>query len=773
MSREFGWAYVVGSQASGPKGSVQLAGVETALDHDPNLVWSDDLNALLVSGNIIAHNFEIQNQTKTVFEFEVSGSSIFGDTPDDLHQFTGSIDTSGTITAHSFIGYGGDLEGVAVNTYETQRENHLILGAGPKAIKTVGNLSYTDDTLYVTGAIQTDELSSSLAYFDSIDSENIDANVLTSQQATLTQTTATFLTSSNMMFGDIVLTGRIIDANGKVLMSTPTAETEQNISTTSAGLTSITSAAFSSISNTSITGLEYAIVEDGLEVGGDNLVVRDGKVSIGTNHAARKVEIFDEASSQLRLSSVGTENYNQSGFLSVNLLKEHTDLGTNGNGDFHILPTNGRVGINTETPNYSLDVQGDVGISGDLYVTGTLHARTTDFIVSADTMILGDAATDEVVVNASTMTTPNGLTIDNDLFISGSLIGIGSYSSGSKLEVTAPANQFKVGNLTKSLSVSVNNTSTTLSTDNSSLDIASDTKVLGELIVGSNGDIILDNAGQVSSSVSVSSHSGYFTNLTSSNITNGNTLISSDSIETPLINTTTINSTNVNATSVNGTLLTQAQPNITSLGTLTSLNVANAANIGGPLGINISNPSRMVEIKDSSAQLRLTNTIEMFGLTSYTYTDLKTTTSGDLSIEPTSGKVIVPSLNLTNVQQGTSNNFLSLDQDGNVILAPAVQSGIEVRNRVVVSQNYNVSSDDYFIGIQATQNLTVTLPDASTLFNGQIMVLKDESENADQYTIQITALQGQLIENRQSITFASAGSAVNIYTDGISKFFIM
>ena len=65
MAREFGWAYVVGSQASGPRGSIQLAGQSTGLDHDPNLVWSDEDNALLISGNIIAHNFEIQNQTKS------------------------------------------------------------------------------------------------------------------------------------------------------------------------------------------------------------------------------------------------------------------------------------------------------------------------------------------------------------------------------------------------------------------------------------------------------------------------------------------------------------------------------------------------------------------------------------------------------------------------------------------------------------------------------------------------------------------------------------
>ena len=128
---------------------------------------------------------------------------------------------------------------------------------------------------------------------------------------------------------------------------------------------------------------------------------------------------------------------------------------------------------------------------------------------------------------------------------------------------------------------------------------------------------------------------------------------------------------------------------------------------------------------------------------------------------------------MTNIQQGSSNNFLSLDSNGNVILAPAVQSGIEVRSRVVVTGNYSVAIDDYFVGIQATQNLTVTLPDASSLFNGQIMVLKDELENADVFTITVQAAANQLVENRQSITLASPGTSINIYTDGQSKFYIM
>lgn len=772
MAVESGWAYVVGTEASGPKGSIQIAGQDTNLDHDAKLIWSETDEALVVSGNIIAKNFEIQSQTTTVVHLDVTGSSKFGDSEDDEHEFTGSIsltgdlDGAGNITATNFYGNGSNLIGVAVNTYDTQEVNHIVLGSGSAGIKTEANLSYENDTLYVTGTIQTNEVSSSLAYFDSVDAEDIDTQALTASNAT-----TTFLTSSNMMFGDIVLTGRIIDANGKVLMSTSTADTSNNISTTSTGLTSISSATFSSLSNTATTGLEYVIVEEGLEVNGSSLIVRPwGDVGVGTNAPVRQLEVYDTDASQLRLSSVAPVA--TGGGIPMPVTRQHTDLGTNASGNFHILPTNGRVGVNTETPNYSLDVQGDVGISGDLYVTGTLHARTTDFIVSADTMILGDAATDEVVIKASTMTTPNGLTIDNDLFIDDGLIGIGAISSGPKLEVTSPSNQFRVGTSTKNLSISVNNTSTTLSTNNNALDISADTNILGELVVGPNGDIVLDNAGQLSASVSVSSHSGYFTNLTSSNITNGNTLISSNSIDTPLVNATTVNATSISATSIQGTILTEDQPNITSVGTLTSLDVANAANIGGPVGIGTTSPSRKVEIKDSDPQLRLTNTEEVFGLTPHTFADMHVTDVGDLSLLPSSGKVIVPSLNITNVPQGQSNVALAIDSNGNIITTTFPQSGIEVRNRIVTTTSYNMRTDDYFIALKADEDLVITLPDASVLQNGQIFVLTDEIGSAEDYSLVIRARANQTIDGQNQIVLVSPRSSISMYTDGSSDFFI-
>ena len=734
MAKEFGWAYVVGSQASGPKGSIQLAGDETRLDHDPNLLWSDDLNALLVSGNIIAHNFEIQNQTKTVFEFEVSGSSIFGDTPDDLHQFTGSIDVSGNITAHSFFGYGGDLEGVAINTYTNAGDNRLVTSVGAKSVHAEDNLLFDGNLLSVTGniqaiEIQSQQVSSSIGLFEMLQSLDLQAERFT--DGTITIETGTIANVDH--FSANTLEG---------LLTTPS---QTNI--TDVGTLNTLNVA----NDATFNGTFY---------------VKTAENKIGVNVSdPRATEEILSTSTQLRLSS-------QREIFGVQDA-QYTDLSTSTSGEFSIRPTSGFVGINKTDPTVALDVLGDAIISGNLTVSGTLKAETTDFVVSADTLTFGDESSDLIIINAQTIQAPNNLEINNTLFVSGSTVGVGDYSSGSKFDITSDGNQLSVGTSSEKLRVNVVSGSTTISTTSNSLNISSQTNILNELVVGSNGDIVLDNAGAMSSSISVSSDYGYFNNLETDNITNGNVIIDSTSITAPLLS----------GSSIAGTITTPAQTNITDVGTLNSLTVSGNATLGldvitidslnKKVGVSKSNPQKKVEIKDTDVQLRLTNTDAIFGISNYTYADLKANSVGDLEITPSSGKVIIPSLNLTNVQQGTSNNFLSLDQNGNVILAPAVQSGIEVRNRVVVTQDYSVLNNDYFVGIQATQNLTITLPDASTLFNGQIMVLKDELENADIYQIQIAAAPNQYIENRTSITLSSPGSAINIYTDGQSRFFIM
>ena len=769
MAVESGWAYVVGTEASGPKGSIQIAGQDTNLDHDTRLQWSEADQALIVSGNIIAKNFEIQNQSVTVFHLDVTGSSTFGDSKDDMHTFTGSVNISqdlfiaGEIYASQLNIDSANIVGIAVDSYDNQLDNHIVLGNGSKSIRTETNLSYENNTLYVTGAIQTNELSSSLGYFDALETEEALTNTLVAND-----TRTALLTGSNLYVGDIVLTGRVVDINGKEILRSSTAGTLSSISNSGVSQT-ISSNSYITLGTSNALGFEFAVIEKGLSVDNNSFYVgEDDLVGVGTNKPAKRLEVYDSSASQLRLSSIGAGQLINGGLLFTPT-KKHTDLGTNTTGDFHILPTNGRVGINTTTPQHTLDIVGDLGISGDLYVSGTLHARMTDFIVSADTVTLGDESTDVVTINASTMAVPNGLTIDNQFFIKDGTIGVGAISPQAKFMIESPTDQFKVGTQTNKLSVNVSSASARLSVNSGYIDIANQTNVLGELRVGSNSNVIMNPIGTVSSSVSVSSDYGYFNNLETNTITNGNTIIGSNSVSTP----------SVISTSLTGQLQTAQQPKITQVGTLDFLNVsgdagiANDLNVGSSLAVGTQSASRKVEIKDSNAQLRLTNTNEVFGISEHTYADFNVNSNGDLSLQPSSGLVIAPSLKLTNIQQGSSTSFLSLDGNGNVILAPAVDPGIEVRNRTVVENSYSIQNSDYFIGIQAKSNLTITLPDASQLQNGQIMVLKDEDEMADVFSITINARPSQSIENKSSLTFVSPGSSIMIYTDGTSRFFIM
>jgi len=712
MAKEFGWAYVAGRQGSGPKGSIQLAGEGVELEHDTNLIWSDDLNSLLVSGNIVAHNFEIQNQTKTVFNFEVSGSSIFGDTEDDLHQFTGSLDVTGNVSALNFYGWGGDLDGVAINYYTNHGDNRLVTSVSGDTVNAEENLTFDGAVMNVVGdinAIEIDaaQLSGTIGLFDSVDVEDLDATLFTDGTLSITEGS---LTSANHIQSTTI----------EGLLTSPSQTNITEVGT----LTSLNVANDATINGT--------------------LYVKSGESKVGVNVSDPQAtsEILS-TSTQLRLTS-------QRGVFGVQDL-EYTDLHTNTDGDFTISPSNGNT-----------NVTGDLNVSGDLVVTGSLIARMTDFSVSADTLTLGDEPTDNIIVNANTMTTPNNLSINDDLYIASGKVSVGAPVGTSKFQVSANANQFSITDEVKTMSISLENGSTTLSTTSNTLDIANSTRVLSDLVVGSSGDITLSDGGEASASTSMTAPLGLFNDLESDSITVGNTSILSETIETPTLN----------ATSISGTLTTPAQTNITDVGTLTSLNVGGLTRTD-TLAIGTDSPSKKVEIKDSTdAQLRLTSTEYVFGLSQHQYVDFKATQAGDLEISPTSGVVKMSNLNLSNIQQGSSSAFLSLDESGNVILSPTSQSGIEVRNRKIVTQTYQIQTNDYFIGIQAQQDLDITLPNASTLFNGQIFVLKDEIGTANANVLTIKTIEGQLIDGESEIRLLSPYTGVSIYTDGSGNYFL-
>ena len=93
---QFRWAYVNCTEEpavtiAGPTGSLQFLSTSSGLSGSQNLIYNTSSNTLfitgtlLVSGTISASSFVV-NQTDTI-----SGSTIFGNSSDDVHQITGSL----------------------------------------------------------------------------------------------------------------------------------------------------------------------------------------------------------------------------------------------------------------------------------------------------------------------------------------------------------------------------------------------------------------------------------------------------------------------------------------------------------------------------------------------------------------------------------------------------------------------------------------------------------------------------------------------------------
>jgi len=104
---QFRWAHINCTEEStitigGPTGSLQFLSTSSGLSGSHNLVYHTSSNTLfitgtlLVSGTISASSFVV-NQTDTV-----SGSTIFGNSDDDTHQFYGSMTVGKTIGDSTF-----------------------------------------------------------------------------------------------------------------------------------------------------------------------------------------------------------------------------------------------------------------------------------------------------------------------------------------------------------------------------------------------------------------------------------------------------------------------------------------------------------------------------------------------------------------------------------------------------------------------------------------------------------------------------------------------
>jgi hypothetical protein len=106
-------------EGSGSFGSLKVNDTLT-VNHGETIISGSALvtSDLTILGAVNARQFNISVISSSVL-FE-SGSSRFGNTSDDTHSFTGSVQITGSVTATSFVGDGSGLTALVVDLSTAQ-----------------------------------------------------------------------------------------------------------------------------------------------------------------------------------------------------------------------------------------------------------------------------------------------------------------------------------------------------------------------------------------------------------------------------------------------------------------------------------------------------------------------------------------------------------------------------------------------------------------------------------------------------------------------------
>lgn len=110
-----------------------------------------------------------------------------------------------------------------------------------------------------------------------------------------------------------------------------------------------------------------------------------------------------------------------------------------------------------------------------------------------------------------------------------------------------------------------------------------------------------------------------------------------------------------------------------------------------------------------------------------------------------------------------------------LLTASIVAAQSKILNRTLISSSYNLQFTNYFIGVDsiaATGNVTVQLPLASGSLSGRTITIKDECGNCNQHNIIIQTSGSDTIDGQSNVIVDSPYASLNLYTDGVSKWFI-
>ena len=148
---EFGWAYVSGSNL--PKGvdkSVQVKQGDE-FNGNSNFTYDTGTNELILSGNmqisgsLYANEFVTNVTSRNVINLSATGSTQLGDTADDIHSFTGTLNIAGAVSSSlnisgsEFYGSGANLTSLNASNISAGTLNNARLPAAINVTSLAGD----------------------------------------------------------------------------------------------------------------------------------------------------------------------------------------------------------------------------------------------------------------------------------------------------------------------------------------------------------------------------------------------------------------------------------------------------------------------------------------------------------------------------------------------------------------------------------------------------------------------------------------------------------
>ncbi len=158
--------------------------------------------------------------------------------------------------------------------------------------------------------------------------------------------------------------------------------------------------------------------------------------------------------------------------------------------------------------------------------------------------------------------------------------------------------------------------------------------------------------------------------------------------------------------------------------------------------------------------------------------DANEITSGDSidwQIDYYSGVIFIQDYNASTIPVSASGYLYIgdyLDAKITEISSSGGGSGDVSYGRTAVTSTVTSSTSAKILGVSASAALEIRLPAASGFSAGQYFTIKDEAGNADSNNITVLTTGADTIDGVNSISLESPYAAINLYSDGSSKFFI-